>query len=569
MSIRDGITRGLKAVLFCSAAAVSQSAHSELRDDFSSYDENSDGSPKWARYLGRWVMREGRCEQTDVAARSAYLFFTEQMLSDLDFSVRFKALPEGDGVRTPGMAFRAMDNLNCFYAHFYTRGSQLILVRRTRDKPWHELARIRGVSIPENQWHTGRIMCKGDAIKVYLNGKLIVERRDSTFPIGCVGLRCGQGHVLFDDLVLKGTQESGRFVMQKDPNDESGVARVEGIEDFPVVKGAGYFPVLVKLKHGSLGAAVRGGDGHIGIKGRLDWIHSEDGGKTWSDPDVIVDSKWDDRNAGVGVMQDGTVVMAYAEASTYNAEGKWDRSCGKYTLFYVYSLDNGRSWSDKIALCPELFHSGSPYGRITTLGDGTALMQIYTWQSASEKALGKPAAARARCVGVLRSTDNGRTWGDWSVVAEDYNEISLVEMRDGRLVAAMRSQRGGTDVCESLDKGRTWTAPRTVTKVSHHPPDLCLLKTGTLLMVYGCRLNPKGVQAIISDDGGKTWSFDKRVFLAWQALNGDCGYPSAVQVADGTIVMLYYAVGTSDLEGRQCRCVRFAEEHLRGKEGGF
>ena len=83
-------------------------------------------------------------------------------------------------------------------------------------------------------------------------------------------------------------------------------------------------------------------------------------------------------------------------------------------------------------------------------------------------------------------------------------------------------------------------------------------------MVYGCRLEPKGVQAIVSDDGGKTWPFDRRVFLAWKALNSDCGYPSAVQLDDGAIVMLYYAVGTTDLEGRQCRCVRFTEAQWRG-----
>lgn len=114
--------------------------------------------------------------------------------------------------------------------------------------------------------------------------------------------------------------------MQTDPTDESAVPRLEGVEDFPVVKGAGYFPVLVKLKDGTLGAAVRGGDGHVGIKGRLDWIHSEDGGTTWSEPAVLADSRWDDGNAGVGVMPDGTVVMAYAEASTYNDEGEFDRS---------------------------------------------------------------------------------------------------------------------------------------------------------------------------------------------------------------------------------------------------
>ena len=553
----------LLAVLFAVSAAAQQPAQIELTDDFSSYAERSDGSPKWAQRGGRWVMREGRCEQVEPAYRSAYLFLTETMLRDLDFSVRFRARPVGGGVRTPGMAFRAVDSLNCYYAHFYTRGSQLLLIRCTKDKPWHELARIRGVPIAQDEWHTGRVVCKGDLIQVYLNGKLIVDRRDGTLSHGCIGLRCGQGHVLFDDLRVKGTVAEGprRFVMHKDPEDESDVPRMEGIEDYPVVKGAGFFPVLVKLKDGSLGAAVRGGDAHVGIKGRLDWIHSEDGGRTWSEPAVIVDSEWDDRNAGVGVMADGTVVMAYAEASTYNEEGKWDTSRGKYALYYVYSTYNGRTWTDKIPLCPDIFHSGSPYGRIITLRDGTALMQVY----ASDKGLLKLVDSPSRWNAVvLRSTDNGRTWGDPSLVAKGYNEISLAEMAvDGHLVAAMRSGRGDTAVCESTDAGRTWSEPRTVTKPSQHPPDLCLLDSGALLMVYGCRLAPKGVQAILSDDGGRTWCFDRRVFQAWKALNRDCGYPSAVQLDNGTIVMLYYAVGTAELEGRQCRCVRFTEEQMR------
>ena len=354
--------------------------------------------------------------------------------------------------------------------------------------------------------------------------------------------------------------------MHADPNDEGQVPRLEGIEDRAVVEGSGFFPVLVRLADGALGAAVRGGDAHVGIKGRLDWIRSEDGGTTWSAPRAIADSQWDDRNAGVGVMADGTVVMAYAEASTYDEQGKWDTSRGKYTLFYVYSIDHGRTWSDKIPLCPGLFHAGSPYGRIITLHDGAALMQIY----ASDQGLVKPfGGAKHYHSCLVRSTDNGRTWGELSLVATDYGEMSLAAVPDvnraagERLAAVLRGGEGGLAVCESTDRGRTWAEPRMLTKPNQHPADLCLLDSGALLMVFGCRLTPKGVQAILSNDGGRTWPFGRRVFLAWQPLTWDCGYPSAVQLDNGTIVMLYYAVGTSDLEGRQCRCVRFTEDQLR------
>ena len=551
------------AALAAVAALAAEPAKVEVRDDFAAYKDGSDGSPAWTPYLGKWVVRGGQCEQTDAATRGAHLFRPEPLLGDLDFSVRFKPLAGGEGVRAAGMIFRARDNLNFYYAHLDSRNSQVILIRSTTYRGWRELARVPRVRIAPGQWHTGRVVCTGDLLQVHLDGKLVAEARDRTFPAGAVGLRCGQGHVVFDDVVLTGTPpaKAGAFAMKEDPKDESSVPRLEGVHDQPAVTGQGYFPVLVMLKDGSLGAVVRGGDAHIGIKGRLDWIHSADGGKTWSKPTVIVDSQWDDRNPGAGVMPDGTIVVSYGEAHTYNAEGKWDRTAGKYVLYYVLSTDGGKTWSKKIALCPDLLHNGSPFGRIIALRDGTALMQVYTWKTQSKEPVTAKLKFKRPCVGILRSTDNGRTWGDWSLVATGANEIALVEMPDGRLVAAMRSS--GVSVCESADKGRTWSKPQAVTKTGEIPPDLWLLRSGALLMVYGCRLEPKGAQAILSDDAGKTWGFDKRVFVAWKALSSDCGYPSVVQLADGTIVMLYYAVGTLDLPGRQCRCVRFTEDALR------
>ena len=65
-----------------------------------------------------------------------------------------------------------------------------------------------------------------------------------------------------------------------------------------------------------------------------------------------------------------------------------------------------------------------------------------------------------------------------------------------------------------------------------------------------------------STDGGKTW--------ATRAVHEQIGFFAAFVTRgiqrvldDGTIVVLYYAVGTSELEGRQCRCVRFTEAELR------
>jgi hypothetical protein len=50
--------------------------------------------------------------------------------------------------------------------------------------------------------------------------------------------------------------------------------------------------------------------------------------------------------------------------------------------------------------------------------------------------------------------------------------------------------------------------------------------------------------------------------VGWDSLNTDTGYPSTVQLDDGTIVTMYYAVGTAALPGAQAIVVRYTEQQL-------
>jgi sialidase-1 len=60
-------------------------------------------------------------------------------------------------------------------------------------------------------------------------------------------------------------------------------------------------------------------------------------------------------------------------------------------------------------------------------------------------------------------------------------------------------------------------------------------------MVFGERNAPRGVHAMISPDG-RTWEKGKHIILSDSAPNGDCGYPSSVEVGNGKVVTLYYQV---------------------------
>jgi len=353
--------------------------------------------------------------------------------------------------------------------------------------------------------------------------------------------------------------------------DEDAVPRLAAAERVVAVAGGGYFPVLIQLRDGRLAAVVRGGAPHLGKAGRLDWIESRDGGRSWSEPRAIIDSAWDDRNPAIGQMRNGTVVVAYAECSCYNEKGDWDPKAGGFRLFYTLSKDGGETWSAKRPLTAgPIGRVGSPYGRIVVPRDGTALMSVYGEADPSYEGPGKPpVGSKGDMVGILRSTDNGETWGDFSLIsASDHNETALLPLSDGRILAAMRTGTGQVDVCESVDRGRTWSQPAAVTggpdrKWPEHPADLVALSRDRVLMLTGRRHAPMGAMALVSKDRGRSWDYAGRRLVGWTSQNSDCGYPSAVRLRDGTVVCMYYSVGTAERPGvQQAIAVRLRDRDL-------
>lgn len=327
-----------------------------------------------------------------------------------------------------------------------------------------------------------------------------------------------------------------------------------------LVEGGGHFPVLIRLQNDELLGVVRGGAAHRGQAGRLDLLRSADDGEAWSGPTVLVDGPTDDRNPGLGQLADGTIVAAYTiltwpnDGSSKELEGTKARCAGVHIL---RSADNGATWSapelsEGIAahyrsLAPEGM-SGSPYGKIVQLADGTALMAVY-FSFPDE---------RKQQSWLFRSTDGGATWGDPTLLGEHFNETGLVVLRDGRVLAAMRSEVGRyLEIIESSDQGRTWSKPARITADHEHPADLIELADGGVLLTYGQRNTPRGVEAILSRDGGRTWDPATKVKLAEEVKYGDNGYPSSVQIGDGSIVTMYYQVDHPEgaLEGAKTKLV--------------
>lgn len=335
----------------------------------------------------------------------------------------------------------------------------------------------------------------------------------------------------------------------------------------------GYFPVLVRTGARSLAVIYRTGAPHIGITGTLAVSSSHDGGLGWSDP-VEIQPRWlDNRNPAFGVNARGELVAAfwkaglhgYAEATPGHTD--WDPSDAARleisALFVTRSDDGGRHWSEPQPYTSTLLTLASPYGRMITAPDGILLMSVY----------GTPRApisgVRDLCI-LVRSTDGGLSWGDETPVAAGYNEVSFAFTPEGRLLAAARSEAGSVSILASDDGGRHWEAPVEVTRAGEHPADLTVLQSGAILLTFGRRIRPLGCGALLSDDGGRHWNTEREILLAGDGIeNVDLGYPSTVQLEDGTLVTaLYYASG-SDLGIERhagtvsCQAIHYREEDIR------
>lgn len=326
------------------------------------------------------------------------------------------------------------------------------------------------------------------------------------------------------------------------------------------------WPTVVRRANGELWLTCSGGrESHVCPFGQVVAFTSRDDGQTWTYPRVLLDSATDDRDSGVLETDKGTLLvttftsLAYEDSlkkATAMAEqtdkgwqsksmsveqlARWKAAHARLNdeerkaelgEWIIRSTDGGRSWSKRI---PTLVNS--PHGPIQ-LKDGRLLYA------------GKQLWTGEKKIGVAESTDDGLTWrwlAEIPTRANDdavkgYHELHAVEAADGTLIAQIRNHntanKGETLQSESRDGGKTWSEPRSI-GVWGLPSHLLKLRDGRLLMTYGHRRPPFGNQARFSRDNGKTWG--EPIILSGDGKGGDLGYPSTVELADGTFLTVWY-----------------------------
>ena len=325
----------------------------------------------------------------------------------------------------------------------------------------------------------------------------------------------------------------------------------------------GYFgwPSVARMEDGALVVASSGlRSQHVCPWGKTVLNYSQDQGRTWSAPQVIQDSPIDDRDAGVICLGGRRLLVTWFTSDTrLYASAPWlpeqerdewhatlsawsDSLVAKWLGSWILrSDDGGETWDG-----PWRAPVSAPHGPIC-LRSGILL---YLGKDSQEMGTGHILAAQ--------SADRGRTWEILSQVPlypgtepASYHEPHVVELPDGRLIGMIRLENAGpqADVTQaglvsfsllqtdSVDGGRSWSEPR---PLGFHgsPPHLLRHSSGVLICVYGYRQPGYGQRLMLSRDDGRTWDHDW--ILRKDGPDSDLGYPSTVELQDGSLLTVYY-----------------------------
>lgn len=333
---------------------------------------------------------------------------------------------------------------------------------------------------------------------------------------------------------------------------------------------------VARRSNGELLVVASGGrEQHVCPFGRVDLIQSFDDGDSWTFARTIVDGPIDDRDAGVLETAKGTLLVTTFTSLAYETALKkaiataasdkpsmpaeqllrWRAAHGRLPegqhqaqlgCWMLRSEDAGITWSPAYR-CPV----NSPHGPVN-LSDGSLLYA------------GKMLWEESNSVGVCHSDDDGRTWTWLADIPtrpgdshDDYHELHAVEAADGRLIVQIRNHSETNEretlQTHSTDGGKSWAVPYSI-GVWGLPSHLLKLRDGRLLMSYGHRRAPLGNQVRLSEDHGQSWS--EAIVLYGEGTSGDLGYPSTVELENGTLLTVWYE-RLADNPGSQLRAARW------------
>jgi len=340
-------------------------------------------------------------------------------------------------------------------------------------------------------------------------------------------------------------------------------------------------PALVSTKGGTLLAFAEGRK-HLSDAGDIDLVckRSADGGKTWSDQQVV----WDDGENTCGNpcpvvdQKTGTIwlVMTHNLGQDHEKDIIRGTSQESREIWVCKSMDDGRTWSVPQEITPEVknptwgwYATGPGIGIQISKGPYAGRLVIpadFSYQDSS----GNGSYQYGSCS--FFSDDGGITWQPGGTIAPKMNECQVAEVpgTDGMLIMNMRSYRGKhcRAISFSRDGGMSWSP------ASDDPSLIEPVCQGSFISYHGKRkhalecllfLNPadsavrRNMTLRASFDGARSWPVQRVLY------GGPAAYSSLAELPSGNIGALYEAGSSNPYEYIVFQLIK--PEEIFGKAG--
>lgn len=317
------------------------------------------------------------------------------------------------------------------------------------------------------------------------------------------------------------------------------------------------WPTVTRLQNGKIAVGASGYRlSHICPFGKTVIAFSEDDGETYTAPMPIVDTPLDDRDAGFCTFgKSGLIVTSFNNTAEFQRKYAKSEKCPNYVEYRLNYIDtittedennylgtNFRISNDCGVTFGKIHHSPitSPHGPVE-LSDGTVLW-VGT-EHPSENGLEAH---------IIHTNDGSmEKIGEIEPIYKDGEKLCscephAIELPDGRILCHIRVQQFTSErkiltlyQTESSDKGKTWSKPvQLIGDLDGAPAHLYLHSSGVLISAYGRRIEPYGIRLMFSKDYGRTW--DTNHILFENPIKRDGGYPATVELADGSLLTVFY-----------------------------
>jgi predicted neuraminidase len=291
-------------------------------------------------------------------------------------------------------------------------------------------------------------------------------------------------------------------------------------------------PGIERTPSGLLLATWYSGGDTEGPENHILLVSSENDGRTWSDPLVVIDPPTPVRAFDPVLWRspDGTLWWFWSQSY-----GLFDGRAGVWAVRCSDPSSSTLAWSK-----PRRMFDGVMMNKPTVLRDGTWLASGAVWSCAHAGFVVREDMRGLRFSNVYASNnnDNGESWtllGQADVPGRQFDEHMIVERRDGSLWMLVRTNSGVGEAV-SRDGGKTWTSSRG--NVLEGPGSrffIRRLRSGRLLLINHYRFEGRNnLAAMLSEDDGATWYghlvLDER---------HDVSYPDGVETSDGVSYIIY------------------------------